>query len=58
MKQLRSTVLTNLDKHNGPVIAAGMAEYVPDTDTNVTEIFDRADHLMYEDKRELKQHIT
>ncbi len=56
MKQLHSTVLSNLDKHNGPVIAAGMAEYEPDSDTNVTDIFERADHLMYEDKRELKQH--
>ena len=56
MEQLHSTVLSNLERHDGPVIASGIAEYKPESDTSVTDIFDRADHLMYEDKRELKQH--
>ena len=56
MEQLHSTVLSNLERHDGPVVASGIAEYKPESDTSVTDIFDRADHLMYEDKRELKQH--
>ena len=56
MNKLRSEVLANLDKHEGPVIAAGMAEFKPGDDLNVTDVFDRADQLMYEDKRKLKKH--
>jgi diguanylate cyclase (GGDEF)-like protein len=56
ISRLRSTVLSNLEKHEGPVIAVGMAEYEPDSDLNVSDIFDRADHMMYDDKRELKAH--
>jgi len=51
---LKKLVLSNRDKHEGPVIAVGLAEYDPSTDTSVTEIFDRADRLMYENKRQLK----
>ena len=36
------------------MIAVGMAEYEPGSDTDITDIFDRADKLMYEDKHELK----
>lgn len=54
--RLHNKVLSNLEKHEGPVIAVGMAEYEPSHDSDVTEIFDRADHMMYEDKRELKLH--
>lgn len=54
ISRFRSTVLSNLEKHEGPVIAVGMAEYQPDNDLNVSDIFDRADHMMYDDKRELK----
>ena len=56
MNKLRSEVLANLDKHEGPVIAAGMAEFKPGDDLDVTDVFDRADQLMYEDKRKLKKH--
>ena len=52
--RLHKTVLANRDKHEGPVIAVGIAEYDPSADTDVNEIFDRADRLMYEDKHELK----
>ena len=51
---LRRKIIENLEKHNGPVIAVGMAEYEPGSDTDITDIFDRADRLMYEDKHELK----
>lgn len=54
VSRLHKEVLQNRDKHEGPVIAVGMAEFEPDTDSDISQIFDRADHLMYEDKRELK----
>ncbi|MCR5687851.1 MAG: diguanylate cyclase [Lachnospiraceae bacterium] len=44
----------NRKGRRGPVIAVGMSEYDPKNDSDVTAIFDRADHLMYEDKRRLK----
>lgn len=53
--KLHQVALSNRDRHDGPVIAVGMAEYNPVSDSNVTDIFDRADRLMYADKRELKQ---
>ena len=53
--KLHNHSVENIDKHNGPVIAVGMSDYVPDKDTSFTEVFERADKLMYEDKRELKQ---
>ncbi|MCR5649566.1 MAG: diguanylate cyclase [Lachnospiraceae bacterium] len=56
MDKLQSKVMSNLEKKEGPVIAVGMAEYQPGDDMNVSDIFDRADHLMYENKRELKAH--
>lgn len=52
--RIHSISVSNRDRHEGPVIAVGLAEYDPSGDSDVTEIFDRADHLMYEDKRELK----
>ena len=39
----------------GPVIASGMAEYEPATDQRVSEVFERADNRMYENKRKLKR---
>ena len=58
LNELHEKVHANIDKHDGPVIAAGMSEYDPKHDSNVDDIFKRADHLMYEDKRELKQQQT
>ncbi|MBQ3791260.1 MAG: diguanylate cyclase [Lachnospiraceae bacterium] len=54
MERLHRTSRANRDRREGPVIAAGMAEYDPAVDARVTETFDRADRLMYEDKRDLK----
>ena len=39
----------------GPVVACGLAEYQPDIDKTVEEIFQRADGRMYEDKAYLKE---
>lgn len=54
MERLHTAVLSNRDRHDGPVIASGMSEYDPQGDTSFDEIFERADHMMYEDKRRLK----
>ena len=48
-----------MSEHNhkageGPVIAAGIAKYDPSNDSKFEEVFERADRLMYEDKRNLK----
>ena len=52
--KLRRQVRRNQEMNNGPVLAAGMSEDVPDKDNMVSEIFDRADRKMYEDKLDLK----
>ncbi|MBR5116663.1 MAG: diguanylate cyclase, partial [Lachnospiraceae bacterium] len=55
IEKLHQIVHANRDRHEGPVIAVGLADYDPANDTDITEIFDRADHRMYEDKRGLKE---
>ncbi len=41
-------------RHNAVVIAAGIAEYIPEQDNSCKRIFDRADEEMYKRKYELK----
>ena len=55
MEKLRNQVLENKKSGNGPVLASGLAEYNPDSDSRVTEVLDRADREMYEDKQRLKE---
>jgi diguanylate cyclase (GGDEF)-like protein len=55
MKRLRDQVLENLKSGSGPILASGMADYIPETDHLVSEIFERADKEMYEDKQTLKK---
>lgn len=55
MERFRARILENLKSGSGPVMASGMAEYVPEKDNLVSEIFDRADKKMYENKRKLKK---
>ena len=55
MKILRAKAQENLQIKSEPVLASGMAEYIPETDRLVTDIFDRADKEMYKNKRELKK---
>ncbi len=57
LNKLYAQVLDNQSTGNGPILAAGMSEYVPKTDSIVAEIFDRADKRMYENKRKLKNEI-
>jgi len=51
---LKQTVLNNQKSGKGPVIAIGTADYNKDTDSNVNDVFERADEAMYENKRWLK----
>ncbi|MBQ9550058.1 MAG: diguanylate cyclase [Lachnospiraceae bacterium] len=55
MEKLHNTVRENMKKGSGPVLAAGVSEYIPETDSLVSDIFDRADREMYEDKQFLKR---
>ena len=54
MDKLRRQVIENKKKGEGVIIAAGMAEYNPENDNFVSDIFERADKEMYEDKKKLK----
>ena len=51
---LRDKVMDNLTSKKGPVISVGMAVYEPESDRRVSEIFDRADNMMYKEKKYLK----
>ena len=53
--RLRVKVFENLVQKNGPVVAIGVAAYDANTDRRVTDVFERADGMMYEDKRLLKE---
>ena len=39
----------------GVILASGMSEYNPESDNFVSDIFERADKEMYENKRMLKE---
>ena len=53
--RLRKQVKDNISIGEGPVVASGMAEYQPDTDFSVEDVFNRADSQMYADKTILKE---
>ncbi len=40
------------------VIATGMSEYRPDSDTSLSDVTNRADQAMYENKKKLKQDLS
>ena len=52
--RMRVNVMQNNIKKSGPVIAIGISEYDPKNDRRVTDVFEHADNLMYENKKELK----
>ena len=54
MEKLRGQVLENKRTGTGVVLASGMSEYRPESDNFVSDIFERADREMYEDKQRLK----
>ena len=54
MKELRERVRENVRTGARPILASGMADFEPENDCLVSDIFDRADKEMYENKQELK----
>lgn len=50
----KSRSLENLRNGEGPVVAVGYAVFDEQKDHSVYDVFDRADEIMYEDKKELK----
>ena len=57
MEKLYGRVKENMSSGEGPVLAAGMAEYEPGNDGFVSEILGRADKKMYENKQNIKVRI-
>ncbi|MEE3468483.1 MAG: GGDEF domain-containing protein [Eubacterium sp.] len=53
--RLRVKIFENLVQKNGPVIAIGVAAFEQGTDKRMSDVFERADGMMYEDKRTLKE---
>lgn len=53
-QKLRDKVLENRGSKGKPVIASGISSYDPEKDSGVSDVFDRADNMMYENKRALK----
>ncbi len=53
--ELKARVRENLRRKEGPVVAVGFSDYIPEIDTKVSDIFGRADRMMYEDKRRIKE---
>lgn len=54
MEKLRGQVLENKKMGSGVILASGMSEYRPESDSFVSDIFERADKEMYDDKQRLK----
>ena len=52
---LNKQSLNNVRKGEGAVVAAGLADYIPNHDLSVEDVFNRADHQMYDDKTRLKE---
>ncbi|MBO4373841.1 MAG: diguanylate cyclase [Lachnospiraceae bacterium] len=55
--RLKKSVISNLKKGEGPVLAVGISDFEPSEDTDVKAVFERADRQMYEDKRALKETV-
>ena len=54
MNKLQNQVQENNKTGKGVILASGIAEYTPESDYLVSDIFDRADKEMYENKKQLK----
>ena len=55
LADLRRQVEENVRIGEGPIVALGMAEYQPEEDGFVADVFTRADSRMYENKTHLKE---
>lgn len=58
LARLRAINTQNSHNDSGPVIAHGSASFEFGFDKSFSDVFERADMLMYEDKRSLKKSIT
>ena len=54
VERLKNRSLENLSRGEGPVIAVGIGVYDMKTDHRVSDVFDRADNYMYDNKAALK----
>ena len=54
MNKLQNQVQENNKTGKGVILASGIAEYTPESDHLVSDILDRADKEMYENKKQLK----
>ena len=54
IERLRDQVMDNIRSSKGPVLAAGIAVYKPETDRSFSDVFRRADSMMYQNKTRLK----
>ena len=54
LKKLRGKVLKNVNKPNGVVVASGISDYESMKDKSLSDVFERADARMYENKNFLK----
>ncbi len=55
MSRLGRNVEENIRMGEGPVLASGLAEYQPERERTVGEVFNRADSAMYENKAYLRE---
>ena len=55
IENLKNGVKENLQRKEGPVIAVGISEFEIGSDHSISAVFERADGLMYENKRILKE---
>ena len=55
LEELHNRVIDNQRKNEGPIVASGMAVYNPQHDRMFTDVFERADTMMYENKKWLKE---
>ena len=55
VSSFKQKVLENNESGEGPVVAIGMAEFEQGSDKKVSQVFERADGLMYENKKKLKE---
>ena len=54
-EKFKQQIIHNMKNHDGPIIAIGVAEYVKGEDFQVSDVLEKADIMMYENKKELKQ---
>ena len=54
LRKLKEESLANKRSRSGPVVACGLAEYIPEEDEKVDDVYERADEQMYAVKNELK----